>query len=357
MRNISKKGNAWPVVFVLFFIVVVGALVYMIGDKQGWFDGTLAFGDTDADVDTDRCPDDGDTSLKIQAYNGLNDTGAEIFDVTGYLYERVAGSWEYVTSLTDTTAPSATTIDCGTKYRFCAVASNSDGGDHSVFTSVKSGDAEIDELGCAVFDADKSNVNINLNTEQHDVLKFRMFDNQDNRYGYSTNGTSNTVWHFESNATWHDGNNATAFAVSSGGYLDFCIELKGATTDEDFADAYTLVLIEAPLNKWDEPTVKFDGAMLSEVSSGGLTSYEQDQFSSYEYYYKLTGGIEDHVHELCLYMDACSGCDPTVDVEVDLASAGNFLSVDGITILQGGAKDDSANSVVYSVQDNTVDVS
>jgi len=309
-------------------------------------------------VDASACPDDGDTSFIVQMFNSLNDTGAETFDVTGYLYQQdpETGEWDYVTSLTDFTNPSAVTIDCGYRYRLCTVAADADGGDNSVIKAIKTGTGYIDSMGCAVFEAKRSNVYVNLDGEQHDVLNFRMYDNVDARYAYDSGDASNTDWEADG-VIFRDGDNATAFAVGSGGYLDFCIELKSPTTDEDFADAYVLVLIEAPLDKWNEPTVTYDGTVLEDIKDSGLTPEESDAFSSYEYVYKITGDIKDKVHKLCVYMEACSGCDPTADVEVDFASAGNYLSVDGVTVKQGAAKDDSANTAVFTIQDVTIDVS
>jgi hypothetical protein len=122
------------------------------------------------------------------------------------------------------------------------------------------------------------------------------------------------------------------------------------------------VLLEAPLTEWDEPTVRYEGVTLTEISGldesvGGLTSYEAKQFASYEYTYLITTNVEDTKRELCIDYVACAGCDPSTDLQIDFAARGNYLSVDGMTVKQGAARDDSSYTVVFTVQDITWDIS
>jgi len=353
MKN-NKKGNAMPVIVTIGIVAIVGILLYvfLLGG-----DGTLKAvgGDGLPPADISACPDDGDTSLKIQVYNGLNDTGAEIYDTTITLYRQTNGAYEFVETLTDTSSPTATLIDCGYQYKACGIAGNADDGNNSMFTGVKSGKVTIDSDGCANFNADRSSANINLKAEQHGVLTFRMFDNEDNRFAYDTGDADNTV--FEADGTnFTDGTNTTDFAVGASGFLDFCIQVKGATADQDFIDGYMLVMIEAPVTNWNEPTVKWEGSTLTEISDSGLTKEEGNQFSDKEYVYKVTDVIGDKIHELCMYLPATS-TDPTVDIEVDFATSGNYLSIDGVTTKHGAAKDDSSNTVGFTVQDTVIAVS
>lgn len=351
----GKKGTGGLVIamIVIIFIVVLGLAAYL-GSKEGLFS---AGGGDEGEPQQNNCPDDKDTTLYIDVYNDLNETGAENFDVTGYLYQKRSGDWSYEAVIGDTTNSNGTTIDCGYDYKFCAVRTNADGGDNSVFRKVAGDASDIDSQGCILFSALESNVRISAETEQHDILNFRLFDNEDNRFAFGNLTTLGTTWLTVANTTFHDGDNTTAFAVAAGGYLDYCIQLRGPTVDEDFSDAYVLLFIDANVNAWDEPTVRYDGTLLQDISDTGLTDYEQDQWSTYEYAYRIEGDIGDTLHEVCVYLPTCSGCNPTLDVWNVFAAAGNYLSTDGRTVLQGAADDTSTNAVVFTIQEVIMDVS
>lgn len=53
----------------------------------------------------------------------LNTTGTEVYDVALYLLDSEGG---IVTTITDTTAPTATILTCGYEYKVAVVASDSD---------------------------------------------------------------------------------------------------------------------------------------------------------------------------------------------------------------------------------------
>lgn len=338
---------------VMMFLAVLGIGGFLLY-KEGVF-GTAAIGGS-GKADVSNCGDTKTSGLKFQVYNRLNDTGAENYDMAGELYKLIDNKWVHEASIVDTTSPTATTVDCGFNYRFCGIRANADGGNNSLFTSVKSGNAEIDDDGCVLIPVETPTVNINLNSEQHDVLTFRIYDNVDARYAYDTGDADSTVFEADG-TTFSDGDNTTAFAIGTGGYFDACIEFKGASIDEDFADGYVLVAVEAPLSEYAEPTVKVDGVKKSDISDTGLTAYEEKQLSGYEYVYKFDMDILDDVHELCVYITAASGQDPSTDLQFDFLTSGNYLSVDGITVKHGAAADDASNTVVFTVQDVTVDMS
>lgn len=352
----NKKGEKSPGMFFLMLGILALLSIFGWAAYQG---GLFSSGGVNGDKESPSgfCPTDGDTSFTLDVYNGRNTTGAEGFDVGAYIYAEEGTSWVRKAAITDTTSPSATLIDCGFNYRVCAVASNSDGGDNSVFTGVRSGDAEIDENGCVEFEADRSNEAIIVDAEQHDVLTFKLYDKVDARYAFDT-GDAEAVTFEADGVTFTDGDNATAFALASGGYLDFSLEVKGADEDEDFVDAYVLILIEAPVAEYKEPVLKYEGQTLTDISDDGLTDYEDKQFSSYEYIYKVSKkDIGSQPKTVSFYMEAVSGANPSTDVQIDFASAGNYLSTDGVSIKQGAAADDASNTVVFAVQDVTVDVS
>jgi len=354
-----KKGKAYMsgghiVALVLIILAAFGGLMYFMNKQSA----TAAKEVTErvAETAADNCPDDGDTSLKITVYNLLNETGSESYDVTMYILGEDGG---IVETITDTTTPATTTIDCGYDYTIKAIAADGASGDNSQILSLlakpTNSDAKVED-GVIKFSADRSNMNLKVGMEQHGTLQFKLYDNEDARYAYDTGDSSNTDWETDG-VTFRDGDNATAFSIGSGGFLDLTLKVKGVQTDTDFQDAYVLIAVEAPVDKWNEPSVKWDGKTLEDISDSGLTSYEDKKLSSYEYVYKITDSIEDDIFDLDFYMEACAGCDPTADVEIDFFAAGNYLSTSGVEVKTGAAKDDSSNTVVYTTQDVTIDVS
>lgn len=295
------------------------------------------------------CPTDGDVSVKVNVYNPLNTSGSENFDATTYIMD---DKGVIQNTISDTTSPTAETLNCGETYTIAVVASDSDGGDDSLIRSTNLGSISD---GRVTFKADRSNMNFNLEVAQHGVLEFALYDNVDARFSFDTSDASATGYEGDG-VTFRDGDNATAFAVGAAGKLDFTLKLEGTAADTSFGDYYTLVAVEAPVSEYQEPQVKYDGVTLLNIK-GSLTADEVTQFADYEYVYKITDKIQStDTHELGFKISATSA-DPSTDLQIDFASAGNYKATSSQTVKNGAAKDDSSHSVVYTVQDVTIDVS
>lgn len=360
-RGKAAKHRMWNYILVGFLIVAVGWIAYsMNGGKELSIPGVggddKGDGLTGAVVSMAGCPDDGDTSLFIEAQNILNTTGAEEFDVTLHVLNEAD---QIVTTITDTTSPSATDIPCGYVYKLAVEASDSDSGDNSnvqsIITSPTGSKVNVVN-GMVEFEADRSRMDIKLGVEQHGLLQFKAFDHVDAIFAYDTGDADNTVFETDG-VTYTDGDNSTAFAISSGGYLHFRFDIQGTLADTDSEDAYMLVAVEAPVDKWNEPSLKYNNEKLVDIKDSGLTNHEQTGLNSYEYVYKIESDFRDDINELSFYMKTCDGCDPTADVEIDLFPAGTYLKTDGSGVAVGAHKDDSTKTVVFTTQDITIDVS
>lgn len=344
----NKKGGSSPLMIFLVILVigVLGTSIYF-GTRQSVdnkSDGTLG-------ADLGSCPTDGQTTLTLSLQNGLNVTGSEQFDASVVM---VGSNGDYKTG-SDTTSGSYT-LNCGEEYTLSVLSADGDGADNSQLESVLIGSNVKVAEGKAVFTASKDSMTIILKATQHGVLEFKAYDetaranacNSDNSCAdYETDGVS-----FESSV------NATALAVGASGSLDYTINARSTAVDTDFTDAYTLIAVEAPVTTWETPSIKVDGKTLTNVK-GSLTAQEEKQFSSYEYIYKIDNAILDGNDgiDVRVYLQALAGVDPSTDPEVDFATAGNYLSVDGTTVKLGSAKDDSSSTVVYTIQDVTLNIS
>jgi len=302
------------------------------------------------------CPADGDTSLKINVYNPLNTSGVENYDVTIHLIDEETG--KSISTITDTTSPSATTINCGTPIILKVVASDGSGGSNSRFTGIgvaDGADATLLPDGSIRLVPTSGNVNLKLDVPQHGTLYFRVYDNMNAQFAYDTGDSTNTDWEL-TGTTFTSGDNTTPFTIGSDGELDLSIQMKAVENDADPNDLYMLCAVEAPVTEWDEPTVKYNGALLSDVS-GALNPDEEKDLAGYEYVYKIEGSIDDTSRDLDLDIHACAGCNPSTDVEVDCYVAGNYLATDSSqTIKSGTAKDDSSKTDVFTKQEITIDI-
>lgn len=295
-----------------------------------------------------NCPDDGDTSLTIDVQNTLNTTGAETFDVTYYLR---GAKGDFQTG-SDTTAGSDT-LNCGEEYMLEIIAASTD---NSNIEKVLMGPGAVVEDGKVRFTPSGSSYTLRLGVSEHAALEFRAKDVDEGDFVYNSDGDA-TDWEADGVA-FESTTNGTAKAIGVGESLNYMLYARNTGSDTDFNDYYTLILLEAPVATWDTPTLKVDDVAMSDVK-GSLTAQEERQFSNYEYIYKIDQPILDGNDgiKVEIYLEALNGVNPSTDPEIDFASAGRYLSVDGVTTKVGAAKDDSSSTVVFTVMDTFIDIS
>lgn len=350
-----KKSDSVKVVSgiiaILGVLMLFGALPWMKTDYvAGWFSKPASVTQPELTSDFAGCPTDGDTSVTLNVYNVLNTSGSENYDVGYYVLD---ASNNIVTSGSDTTSPSSFTVNCGQNYKLAVVASNSDGGDGSQIKSTNIGTLTN---GMVSFAADRANMNFNLEMSQHGLLQFKLYDNTNARFAYDTGDIENSAFELDG-VTFTNGDNSTAFALGAGGYLDTVLKVQGNGVDTDFQDAYVLIAVEAPVTEYDQPSVKFNGVTLSDIKGTGLNADEVKALSGYEYVYKITAPMQDDISDVAFYIKATGAANPSSDVEVDFYAAGNYKATAAQTIKTGAVQDDSSKTVVFTVQDVTIDVS
>ena len=301
-------------------------------------------------VPISACPDTGQTTVTLSLQNSLNTTGSETFDTNTVL---IGDEGDYQTG-TDTTAGSYT-LNCGETYTLYVRSAAGAAGDNGKIDSVKLGtDAKINSDGTATFTPTGSAYTLILGSTQHSLLEFRAYDNAN--AGFMCDSDASCSAYELDGVSFESTTNGTALAVGSGGELDISFDARATITDGDANDFYTLILVEAPVATWNEPTVKVEGIKLTDVK-GSLTTHEEKQFSSYEYIYKFDQAITDDGISVDFVMKALAGVNPSTDPEVDFISAANYLSVDGINVYTGAADDTTTATVVFAVQDITIDIS
>lgn len=308
------------------------------------------------DVGVGTCPTDGDSTVTITLVNG-EDEAAGSFDAAGYF---LTSDGKVAVTVADTTAGTAT-LNCGEEYVFKLVASNSDGGDNSEITaaSANGGTVHLEDGGVRV-KATRGNMAINLVGSIHGVVEARLFSNTNNAYFYDTGDAATTDYEVDGTTFISTTDNATETAVGSGGQFEATLEYRATSAVRDASDFGYWVMLDAIPATWQEPSCYLDGVKLTN-SKGSFTSKESQQFSGYEYAYKVDGKIIDDLHYIRCNFKALAGVNPatggTDDLQVDMVAIGNTLANDGVSIQRGAADDDSSATVTYTVQDFTIDVS
>lgn len=191
------KANKWKFVsLAMIVLAVIGglSLVYFVGFKPAEQTQVGELGKlVEQSLD---CPDTLSTAGSITVKNEEDSVTDDTYDNVGYLYKVIDGNEEYDSSITDTTAGSAT-LDCGTTYRLRLVRQNANEGDNSKITSLvtpKDGSAQIIDNGQAVeFLPTGRSYSLKVMAERHGVLEFKAYDNVQSAYMCDSDASC-TAW-------------------------------------------------------------------------------------------------------------------------------------------------------------------
>lgn len=361
------KRNTWKtfgmiMIPILMIVGVLAGLKYM---------GVLTFGGSTEEQlgqvigeavasASSTCPDTLLTATTLTLKNEEDDSKDDTFDATGYLYKVVGGVEMYDQSVADTTAGSVN-LDCSQTYRLRLVSANADEGDNGIISSIVSssdGKATLVDGGKAVeFTPVGRSYSVKVAGERHGVLQFKLWDNT--AAGWACNSDDTCLDYEADGVSFTSTTNGTAKAIGIGEEIDVKVYFKSTKANTSFDDFGFYILLEGGASAatvWNEPsTVKLNGKTLQEYT---LTGDESKQFDAYEYVYRVTDeDITDEQNILELVWAPNTGQNPSADVEIDFASIGSFLSVDGSTVKYGAARDDTSATVVFTVQDITYDIS
>jgi hypothetical protein len=305
---------------------------------------------------TTQCPSDYGFSGTVTVQNDLNLTGAETFDTTTYFYSVDAnGNEVFEKSATDTTAGTLT-LSCGTTYVARVLSVDGAAGDNSVIESASmSGATSLGAVsnGGWKFVVTKDAGALTFKVHQHGLIQLRAFDIENNNYLYNTTATSATAYVTSTSANFTSITaNSTATAVGTSGSYNVRLEIQTQNADESFQDQGVYILVDAATNKWSKPTLKVDGATLTDMK-GTLPVDEAKAYANYEYVYKTTSNFINPDKISVEYLStAVNGVDPAgSDAPViALAPIGSYVSVSDSNLLKvGSVKDDSSQTAVYTL--------
>lgn len=342
------------------FFVALLAIVVIVGLVVGF--NALNVADEDSAIDkltktlekTGNCPDTGLTAFKFDVSNLANETANEGFDGTVYVYQKVDDTETLFTTITDTTTPNSTDLECNANYIAKMISTSGASGDSSYVTSVTGGDAVVVD-GAVEFSTMTSTAYLKVKGEQHASLECRAYDMFNAEYLYDTSDSSALDYETDNATFTSTTSNTTASDEANG--LALKLNCRAVQKDTNYDDRGTLILVENPVAIWEKPTVKVNGQMLENVKGTVvLTPSESIKYTDYEYIYLIPQGtvIKDGGAgvEITVESELLSGVSAvTADPQVDLAPRGQFLSIDGVTVKVGAVTDASSPVQVHTLYD------
>lgn len=182
------------------------------------------------------CPDTKQTTVSITLRNAEDETQADTFDATGYIYEvDENGKENYITSITDTTAGTVT-LDCGKTFILRLVSADGNKGDNSRIWAVESGKgAEIlSDTGAVKFTTTGASYTLRVVGSRHGVLEFRAKDRINDAFMYDSSDASNTDWELDGVTFTSTTDNSTATAVGTGGRFEVTLYYRTNETTTQF---------------------------------------------------------------------------------------------------------------------------
>ena len=377
VKNLGNKGK-YTIMGTLGLLAVVFAVVIVAGFAWTMSQGLAMIGsdeaaDTaleadeatkdlaDAEKDIINCPAEKTAVGTFGAYNKLNETGSETYDMElRCVGTNGAGITSKVT-ISDTTAGTATfaCVSPPVEYTCKGVSTDGVGGDSSRILSIIDGNGAKVVDGNLVFTPKSATFTIDFMTKQHGNLSFKAKDNKNNGAAiYDSNGNLTTLWN-AAGVTYQSITNGTVYDETDG--IDVTISAKSDGTDTDFSDRGFYVLLELPNNVWQAPTLSVGGVIQENIkgNSAYQTVSENVGYSEREYIYYLDQSILDGGAgvDVRMVVELISGKTATADPIMEFAPRGTFLSIEGGgKVKEGGVKDDSANTAVYAIQAVTLDI-
>ena len=337
---------------------LIGAVVVIYLVSTGGFGGTgtgtgSGTGTTQPPTTT-ACPTDGDSSLFLDVLNSANETASEGIDTTAYIYEVIGAQKTLVATLTDTTSPSATSINCGGNYEIGLVSSDGANGDNSRIKEIKSGVGGSIVNGNLMFMADSINEVFKVGIDQKATLNCRAKDNIGDGLMFDASDSVATDYEVDGVNFTSTTNNVTSLDETSG--FDVNLECKAIQTDTNFNDRGIVVLVEMPTSEWNKPSAWINGQSLTEVK-GSLNGNEQTAYTNYEAAFVIPETVLAKDGAEGFTLRVASNLKPgvaasTSNIEVDLAPRGQYLSIDGFTLKVGAVTDAASPAQVVTLYDS-----
>lgn len=339
----------------LILIVVGGALVFtgVLKMPQEQVGGTATSGGIIAVEGS--CPSTLTTTFQPSIQNPMNTSGVELFNVTAYIVS-ADGSSKSVT-VGDGTA--STTLSCGDTVTMKIISVDGAAGDSSTIVSSNIAGAKLDN-GFLTFKVSGSSMTPVIKLRQRGVPEVRAYDNINGAYMYDTSDATNTDYETTDGILFTSTtDNATNYTVGEAGKLDVTQYVRANLADNNFNDRGILVLVDAQSSVWDNPSVKIDGSVATNIKDQ-LDSNERIAYSDYEYVYLISADrVIDNNNEIAvrITVNALGGVNPdgTDTINVDYAVRGAYASTSNAnTVLTGAVKDDSSKTQVNTLHDTSL---
>ncbi len=301
----------------------------------------------------ESCPFGGTSDLTIDLQNTNNGT-TEPLDRRISLFRMQDGKEAKFAEITDTTSATHTDAPCG-RYRAKIQATSGNGGNNSMFDSLidSTAPAAIND-GYLDFCAVTAGTSISARTSKHAALEITCT----NKFGtglYDEGDTDASNTDYETTGVqFHGTTNATNTTVNQGGNYQATCYIR-ATSPAVVSSPRGFVLgLDMASGTWKEPSLKGNGATLTNVKSS-MDEYENLEYGSiWEYMYRVTDFQITANNEFVynINANALASQDPGAShfINTTLVEIADYESnKDGATIKSGFVTDDDNHNAVQGL--------
>lgn len=342
-RRKSVSAQGLMTLMIIILIAIVGLVAWVIIEPTGT-DVTPSGGQP---VDGASCPDSLATDFEADCLNQLNASGS---DYLGCALKAVPDNdftqTKSYTCDTDSSRTSSVDLKCGHSYVIYGTATQDS---VNSFEPVSIGVVE-GLISPEVFQG-----------TEFSSLKAKAYDNLNKAFLYDSADASNSDYENVAVTFKSTTDNATATAMGIGDLEDvtFIVQTQGSVGQFGNKDVGVYVAVDADKTDYDEPTLYFDGSLLTDIKgSGEMSSDDEATLSSYEYIFKIPDNIKNQPRNVRMVLQGKAGVNPDVDVVLRFVAKGYYVGVDGVTIYKDAFNRASASQIATATaQTLTWDIS
>lgn len=341
-------------------LVIAGLIVGLSFGGVGPFSATATPDQTTPGQTTSPsmslCPDSQQTSVTVTQYNQKNTGQTETYDQTARLYRVGSDGGESLFATLSQTTNTETTVNCGDTYRLRLESSDDS---NARIDGVRSGDgASVSSNNRHIqFTAKGAVYNLEFDSAKRGSLLVRAFDLQNNGFVFTDTAANANSYQAAGVTFQSTQDNATATALGEGDLLDWRFDIKADSSSVDANDFGIYMLVDASTNVYEEPSVRFDGQTLQDVT-GSLDTFERRAFSEFEYVYRLDGAIENRDRSLSFSIQSLADVTPTAsdDIQISFAGIGAVKQTAGNSMRYAATNDASSPQAVFTQQDYIINI-
>lgn len=330
-------------------VIAIVGIGFLIGYQILGPEEASTVPDTGGGIPSDgyNCPDDLATDFEGDCINSLNSSASDYLGCEIKLVpDNDFSQFKSYTCDTDSSRTSAVSLKCGHNYvAYAKAVQDSVNSFEPVSLGVVEGSGEEKVFTGTEFSA----------------LKSTAYDNLNKAFVYDDSDASNSDFDSLGNTYTSTTDNSTATAMGVGDIIDWSYTIKTTGSVGQFGDKDVgiYVAVDADKTDFEEPTIYFDGQVLTDIKgTGEMSTDDEATLSDYEYIFRIPGNMKVQPRTVRMVLQAKSGVDPDVDTKLRFCAKGYYIASDGYTIRKDCFNEASAAEIATATaQTITNDIS